>query len=140
MTGKIHIQSIMAFKCIKRDNDMNRQIKQTGVRVIFYPLVICVFYLVKNLIYDGLLIIKGYNIDTLLYVSSILILCEILSFFVFNKEKAYWHFYLIYCIFLACVLVALKVIGINVELENILIIYIISLLTWVVTSFVVKIS
>lgn len=138
--GKIPIQSITAFKFTKRDNDMNRQIRQLGARAIFYPLVICVFFLVKNLIYDGLFIFKKNNFPTLLYVLSILIFCEMLSYFVFNKVKSYWYSYLTNWMFLALFFGMLKVIGINVEFENILIIFGISLLTWLATYFVVRIN
>lgn len=114
---------------------MNKQIRQVGVRVVSYPLVTCVFFLVKNLIYDGSLIIKPGNIDTLFYVFSILVLCEVLSFIVFRKEKACWYSYFTNSISLGCVLLALNVVGINIELENILIIFGISLLTRIISCF-----
>ena len=100
---------------------ISRNTKLIGIRLLLYPIVIAVFFIIKNLATYGEIHFSISNLNSLIYISALLYVLDLLSALIsIIKNSNYLKQFVAFIILLIICVLLLNGIAIKIELNTFL--------------------
>jgi hypothetical protein len=114
-----------------------RNIKLLGVRLLLYPFLLVALYLGKDIFFSREVSFDSNSVASIMSVAFIFYFVDIISTLIFFN-KSYWRTFVLYIVVFFLFLVLLQYFGIKVQVINIMILVLISFITWGLAFFLLK--
>ncbi len=118
---------------------ISRSTKLRGIRLLLYPVVIAVFFIIKNLVIYGEIHFSKDNLNSLIYISVLLYVLDTFSALIpIIKNSNYLRQFLGFIILLIISVLFLNGIAVKIELNTVLFLVLNISIAWLGSYLIVK--